>query len=114
MEQGREAARLSNVISMSAKMAMGLSRWGADKEAVEYCVAQYNRILARLKELDPQFAPFFQAIPADSSANVAAMACRLLAGYYEHSSRAYSRHRERWARHQRRALRRMYRMGYAR
>ncbi|HEY6331860.1 MAG TPA: hypothetical protein VI756_21210 [Blastocatellia bacterium] len=114
MEQVHEAARLRNVIHVTAKMAVGLTRWGADKEAVAFCVAQYNRILARLKELNPQFAPFFQAIPADSSANVAAIACRLLAGYFDSSSRAYSHHWDRWARHQRRAFRRMYRMGYAR
>jgi hypothetical protein len=113
MEQDHEAARLSNVIRVTARMAMGLSRWGADREAVEFCIAQYNRTLARLKELDRHFAPFFQAIPPDSSATVAAMACRLLAGYYEKSSRAYSRQAERSVRHLRRAARRWYRASYA-
>src|SRR5262249_54033753 len=60
------------------------SEWtGGSQDAGAFCVEQYNRVLARLKEIDAEITPIFAPLPADSSLSVAAMACRQLAAYYE-------------------------------
>jgi hypothetical protein len=113
MERDREVARLISVIRITAKMAMRLAWAGAGPEIGTFCVGQYNRVLTRLNELDPQFAPFFQVLPSDSSLNVAAMACRQLSAYYDDSARLSNR-RHRRERRAHRAHSRPYRVGYVR
>ena len=46
-------------------------------------VSVLNRVLARLKELDPGVSVVFEPLPAGSSLTVVAMASRQLAAYYE-------------------------------
>src|SRR4030095_10936862 len=43
----------------------------------------YNRVLTRLKELDPGVGVIFEPLAAGSSLTVVAMASRQLAAYYE-------------------------------
>jgi hypothetical protein len=60
------------------------SEWtGAKQDAASFCVEQYNRVLARLKQIDPDIGTVFEPLSSDSSLTVAAMACRQLAAYYE-------------------------------
>ncbi|HUK91446.1 MAG TPA: hypothetical protein VLZ81_13660 [Blastocatellia bacterium] len=112
MERDHEIGRLVRVMRCTAKMAMRLARSESDQEVGAFCAGQYNRILARLKELDPQLAPFFQSLPENSSANVAAMASRLLVAYFDEGSRPFER-RAREQRRERRHARRqhLYRCG---
>src|SRR5262249_11240395 len=53
------------------------------EDAAAYCTDQYNRVLARLKEIDANVGSVFESLPAGSSLTVVAMASRQLAAYYE-------------------------------
>src|SRR5207245_3714399 len=60
------------------------SEWtGSGQDAAAFCTEQYNRVLARLKEIDASVSTVFEPLPAGSSLTVVAMACRQLAAYYE-------------------------------
>jgi hypothetical protein len=83
MERDKEIAKLVNVLRRTARMAMQTEWTGGAQDAAAFCVDQYNRVLARLKELDPDMAAVFEPLPPGSSLSVAAMACRQLAAYYE-------------------------------
>jgi len=68
------------------------SEWtGSGQDTAAFCVEQYNRVLARLKEIDESVGTVFEPLPADSSLTVAAMACRQLAAYYEDEAGASPR-----------------------
>jgi hypothetical protein len=83
MEKENEIAKLVNVLRRTARMAMQSAWTGVAQDSGTFCAEQYNRVLARLKEIDPDLAPVFEPLAADSSLTVAAMACRQLAAYYE-------------------------------
>ena len=83
MEREKELAKLVNVLRRTARMALQSEWTGSSQDAARFCIDQYNRVLARLKELDPGVGNVFGPLPADSSLTVAAMACRQLAAYYE-------------------------------
>jgi hypothetical protein len=83
MEREKELAKLVNVLRRTSRMALQSEWTGSSQDAARFCVDQYNRVLARLKELDPGVGNVFDPLPADSSLTVAAMACRQLAAYYE-------------------------------
>ncbi|HYV05125.1 MAG TPA: hypothetical protein VFB82_11085 [Blastocatellia bacterium] len=83
MEREKELAKLVNVLRRTSRMALQSEWTGSSQDAARFCVEQYNRVLARLKELDPGVGSVFDPLAADSSLTVAAMACRQLAAYYE-------------------------------
>lgn len=83
MERDKELAKLVNVLRRTSRMALQSEWTGSSQDAARFCVEQYNRVLARLKELDPDVATVFEPLAEDSSLTVAAMACRQLAAYYE-------------------------------
>jgi hypothetical protein len=83
MEREKELAKLVNVLRRTSRMALQSEWTGSSQDAARFCVEQYNRVLARLKELDQSVAAVFGPLAEDSSLTVAAMACRQLAAYYE-------------------------------
>jgi hypothetical protein len=83
MERDQEKAKLVNVLRRTARLARQSEWMGGDKDAAAFCVAQYNRVLARLTELDPSVGAVFQPLAEGSSLTVAAMACRQLSAYYD-------------------------------
>ena len=83
MEREKEIAKLVNVLRRTARMALQSEWTGGGKDTAAFCVEQYNRVLARLKEIDPDVGTVFDALPPGSGLTVAAMACRQLAAYYE-------------------------------
>src|SRR5215469_1298370 len=83
MERDKEISKLVNVLRRTARMAQQSEWTGDGEDASSFCVEQYNRVLARLKEIDPEIAPIFAPLAPDSTLSVAAMACRQLAAYYE-------------------------------
>jgi hypothetical protein len=83
MEREKEIARLVSVLRQTARMAMQSEWTGGAQDAATYCADQYNRVLNRLKELEPDMATVFAPLPAGCSLTVAAMACRQLAAYYD-------------------------------
>ncbi len=84
MEREKEIVKLVHVLQQTARMAFQ-SEWtgsgGADAAAL--CVDRHNRILVRLRQLDPGLSAVFEPLPVDSSMTAAAISCRQLASYYE-------------------------------
>jgi hypothetical protein len=83
MEREKELAKLINVLRRTARMAIQAEWTGGKEDAASFCVDQYNRVLARLKEIDPEMSVIFEPLPAGSSFSVVAVASRQLAAYYE-------------------------------
>ena len=81
MEQ--ETVKLLNVLRRIARAA-GYAAWTkAGPDATQFCVAQYNRVLARLSELEPSVKPLFTPLNDSASAEVIRMAARELLAYFE-------------------------------
>ena len=83
MEREKELFKLINVLRRTSRMALQSEWTGGKEDAAAFCTDQYNRVLARLKELDPNVGVIFQPLPAGSSLTVVAMASRQLGAYYE-------------------------------
>ena len=83
MEREKELAKLINVLRRTSRMALQSEWTGGKDDAATFCTDQYNRVLTRLKELDPGVSAVFDPLPAGSSLTVVAMASRQLAAYYE-------------------------------
>ena len=83
MEREKELLKLINVLRRTSRMALQSEWTGGKEDAAAYCTDQYNRVLARLKELDPGVSAVFEPLPGGSSLTVVAMASRQLAAYYE-------------------------------
>ena len=81
MEQ--ETVKLLNVLRRIARAA-GYAAWTkAGPDATQFCVAQYNRVLARLTELEPSVKPLFTPLNESASAEVIRIAARELLAYFE-------------------------------
>ena len=81
MEQ--ETVKLLNVLRRIARAA-GYAAWTkAGPDATQFCVAQYNRVLARLGELEPAIKPLFTPLSDSASAEVIRIAARELLAYFE-------------------------------
>ena len=81
MEQ--ETVKLLNVLRRIARAA-GYAGWTkAGPDATQFCVAQYNRVLARLSELEPAIKPLFTSLTESASPEVTRMAARELLAYFE-------------------------------
>ena len=79
----RETVKLLNVLRRIARAA-GYAAWTkAGPDATQFCVAQYNRVLARLSELEPSVKPLFTPLNDNASAEVIRMAARDLLAYFE-------------------------------
>ena len=83
MEREKELYKLMNVLRRTSRMALQSEWTGGKEDAAAFCTDQYNRVLARLKEIDPGVSVVFEPLPAGSSLTVVAMACRQLFAYYE-------------------------------
>jgi len=83
MEREKEIAKLVNVLRRTARMALQSEWTGSTEDVATFCIDQYNKVLARLKEIDADVGSVFDALAPGSSLTVAAMACRQLAAYYE-------------------------------
>ena len=83
MERNKELLKLINVLRRTSRMALQSEWTGGKEDAAAFCTEQYNRVLTRLKQIDPQVSAIFEPLPAGSSLTVVAMASRQLAAYYE-------------------------------
>ena len=81
MEQ--ETVKLLNVLRRIARAA-GYAAWTkAGADATQFCVGQYNRVLARLTELEPAAKPLFSPLSDSASPEVIRIAARELLAYFE-------------------------------
>jgi hypothetical protein len=78
-----ETVKLINVLRRIARAASYASWVKADADAARFCAAQYNRVLARLNELEPNTRGLFAPLSEESSPDVTRMAARDLAAYFE-------------------------------
>jgi hypothetical protein len=81
MEQ--EIAKLLNVLRRIARAARYIEWTRPGPDATQFCVAQYNRILARFREIEPAVEPLFTPLIDTTSPEVIRMACRDLIAYFE-------------------------------
>jgi hypothetical protein len=79
----KETVKLLNVLRRIARTA-GYSAWvKSEPDAVRFCVRQYNKVLARLTELEPSLTALFTPLAEDASAEVTRIAARELLAYFE-------------------------------
>lgn len=79
----RETVKLLNVLRRIARAA-GYAAWTrAGADATQFCVSQYNRVLARLTELEPAIKPLFAPLADSASPEVIRIAARDLLAYFE-------------------------------
>jgi hypothetical protein len=79
----QETLKLLNVMRRIARAA-GYAAWTkAGPDATQFCVSQYNRVLARLSELEPPVKPLFTPLSDTTSAEVIRIAARELLAYFE-------------------------------
>jgi len=81
MEQ--ETRKLLNVLRRIARAAGYLAWSKAGAEETQFCVAQYNRVFARLGELEPSVKPLFTPLSETASPDVIRIATRELLAYFE-------------------------------
>lgn len=81
MEQ--EIGKLLNVLRRIARAARYAEWTRSGPDATQFCAAQYNRVLARLGELEPAIKPLFTPLSESASAEVIRMAARELHAYFE-------------------------------
>ena len=78
-----EKVKLLNVLRRIARAA-GYAAWvKAQPDAASFCATQYNKVLARLTELEPAIGPLFTPISADASPEVTRIAAREVLAYFE-------------------------------
>jgi len=83
MERTTEIAKLVSVLRRIAKQSQQVSWFGDDEPDTAYTIQQYNKVLARLTELDTTVTTVFDPLPEDATGTVVMMAARQLAAYYE-------------------------------
>ena len=83
MEREQELKKLINVLHRTARAAMRVQWTHPGESETRYAVSQYNKILARLGELDPDIKNVFEPLAEGSSLVTVSMACRQVVSYYE-------------------------------
>lgn len=79
----KEIVKLVNVLRRIARAA-GYAAWvSREPEASRFCVSQYNKVLARLKDLEPNVKTLFTPLRDDTSPETVRMAARELGAYFE-------------------------------
>src|SRR2546422_11457035 len=79
----KEKIKLVNVLRRIARAAGYLAWVKSDPEAARFCVAQFNKVLGRLSELEPNVKQLFTSLSEDAPPEVTRMAARELAAYFE-------------------------------
>src|ERR671915_166273 len=59
MERQKELFKLINVLRRTSRMALQTEWTGGKEDAAAFCTEQYNRVLTRLKEMDPGLTAVF-------------------------------------------------------
>ena len=79
----KEKVKLINVLRRIARAA-GYAAWTKpEPEAARFCITQYNKVLARLSELEPAVKTVFRPLEEEVSPEVTRMAARELLAYFE-------------------------------
>lgn len=81
-ESDREIAKLVNVLRRIARAATHAA-WTRNAEAAKFCVTQYNKVLARVREIEPAVATLFTPLAETASPEVTRIAAHELAAYFD-------------------------------
>ena len=87
MDRDTELKKLINVLYRTGKMAYRVQWTDSGEDSARFCAEQYNRILARLRELDPEIGSIFAPLAPDASLTVISLACKQVVSYYEDEMR---------------------------
>src|SRR5687767_2222218 len=96
MEREQELKKLINVLRHIARLATRAQEMSAGASEARYGISIFNKILARLGELDPNVKTVFEPLAEDSSLLSVAMACRQVVSYYEDEVKAEENLRVGW------------------
>lgn len=83
MERDKEIVKLTNVLHRITRAANYAAWSNASPDGARFCASQYNKVLARLEELEPAVKPLFAPLPESASPQVIRMAAGELAAYFE-------------------------------
>lgn len=83
MEREQELRKLINVLHRLTRTAARVQWMGAGESEARFAASQYNKVLARLSELDANLKGVFDPLPEDTTLTVVAMAARQVVSYYE-------------------------------
>ncbi|HYW72895.1 MAG TPA: hypothetical protein VE961_17855 [Pyrinomonadaceae bacterium] len=79
----KETTKLINVLRRIARAA-GYVAWAkSEPDALRFCVTQYNKVLARLGEREPNVKTLFTSLPETTAPEVVRIAARELVAYFE-------------------------------
>jgi hypothetical protein len=81
MERDKEIGKLINVLRRIARAATH-AVWTRDAAAARFCALQYNKVLARVSELEPSVAPLFTPLAENASADMVRIAAYELAAHF--------------------------------
>lgn len=82
MERDTETGKLMNVLRRIARAATHAA-WTRNAEAARFCGSQYNKVLARVTEIEPAVAALFTPLPETASPEVTRIAAHELAAYFD-------------------------------
>ena len=91
MEREKELVKLINVLRRTSRMALQSEWTGGKEDAAAFCTEQYNRVLARLTELEPSIKPLFTPLSESASPEVIRIAARELLAYFEADEPEFAR-----------------------
>ena len=95
MDRDTELRKLINVLYRTGKMAYRVQWVESGEESARFCAEQYNRILARLRELDPEMGGIFVPLEPTAPLTVISVACKQVVSYYEDELRERGVHVDR-------------------
>ena len=79
----KETVKLVNVLRRIARAASYAAWCESDPSAACFCAAQYNKVLARLLELESNLRSIFAPLAEDTPPDITRIAARELAAYFE-------------------------------
>ncbi len=95
MEKEREILKLNSVLRRITRAAAYLAWSHSQPDAVAFCATQYNKVLARLGELEPAIVTLFTPVAETASADVIRLAARETLAYFEDETPKYAHHHHR-------------------
>jgi hypothetical protein len=98
VEKEREIKGLVNVLRRIAGDERHAAWMNAQTDATRFNAVRYNKVLARISEIEPSVAQLFTPLPEDSSHEVIHMAARELSAFFEEEAPSHSWRRQRHGR----------------
>src|SRR5262249_58265237 len=99
MERDREVTKLVNVLHRITRAASYAAWSDPSGDGVRFCAQQYNKVLARLRDIEPSVATLFVPLSETAPPQVTRLAANELAAYFDDETERETRqrrpHRER-------------------